>query len=208
MKDLIVLVADSDQKVLIEALLRKLISIQLIDKIAFDVYKHPMRDSGNFANSPEFLRKYLKDYRSAIVILDFEGSGAEHKFGSKTYAEKDLEARLRNNRWEKCAAVIIQPEIEMWIWANFISLSFAIGWKRKEQGVDLHSWLVKNGWLSAPKNKPIRPKECYEKVLEKCKTPKSSSIFRKIAETVSFENCTDESFVKFLSILKEWFKKN
>ena len=208
MKDLVVLVADSDQKALIETFINRLIRTNVISTITFEVIKNPMRDSGNFNDSPDFLRHYIRNFRFAIVLFDFEGSGAEAKFNNRTDAESNLEKRLVRNGWKnKSAVIVIEPEIEIWLWAKKYSVAHAIGWKEKEQGFPLHRWLEINGWLSPAKTKPSRPKEYYEEVLKRINVPRSSSIFSKIADSVSYNNCTDESFQKFLNILKNWFSK-
>jgi hypothetical protein len=208
MKDLIVLVADSDQKALIETFIKRLIRTNAISTITFEVIKNPMRDPGNFNDSPDFLRHHIRNFRFAIVLFDFEGSGANAKFNNRTDAENDLEKRLARNGWKnKSAVIIIEPEIEIWLWANKYSVANAIGWKGKEQGIPLHKWLEINGWLSTGKTKPFRPKECYEEVLKRINVPRSSSIFSKIADSVSYNGCIDESFQKFFNILKNWFSK-
>ena len=53
--------------------------------------------------------------------------------------------------------------------------------------------------------KPVRPKEAAEAALRKVRRPRSSNIYRKLAEVVSLQLCTDPAFLKLKSILQNWF---
>ncbi|MFB3133348.1 MAG: hypothetical protein ACE10K_12585, partial [Rhodothermales bacterium] len=53
--------------------------------------------------------------------------------------------------------------------------------------------------------KPQRPKEAVEAVLRATDTPRSSSLYRQLAQKVSLNRCDDPAFLKLKSTLQEWF---
>lgn len=66
-------------------------------------------------------------------------------------------------------------------------------------------WLESLGFWRASTPKPSRPKEAMEAVLRRNRKPRSSSIYRGLAEKVSFQRCTDRAFVKLADCLRRWF---
>ncbi len=55
-------------------------------------------------------------------------------------------------------------------------------------------------------DKPMKPKEAFEKALTLCKTPRSSDIYRNIAQNASYSKCTDAAFQKLRTLICKWFK--
>lgn len=205
-KDLIVLVADKDMQVAIQSLLRREKSLESrgIGGIRGDVFVHSEHDPSCCGKAQDFLRPFLKAYSHALVIFDFEGSGQEKKHTASELTH-DLEARLRSNGWndDRAAVVVIEPELEAWVWSSSPEVAKRLGWK-VERG-DLRVWLQSEEFWPADTAKPPRPKEAVEHVLKTVKRAKSSDIYGKIAERVSLRGCQDNSFQRFISILQRWF---
>lgn len=102
------------------------------------------------------------------------------------------------------AAIVIDPELENWVWGHSPHVATALGWTDKEQGI--REWLLEEEFLAeATQAKPSRPKEAMEAVLRHVRRPRSSAIYRAIASTVSLAGCNDPSFVKFRQALHGWF---
>lgn len=69
---------------------------------------------------------------------------------------------------------------------------------------DLRAWLESRDFWRAAAPKPTRPKEAMEAVLRHNKKPRSSAVYRGLAEKVSFKRCTDRSFLKLTACLQRW----
>lgn len=201
MTDLIVVVADSYQERVMEALLPRVPVSSGTRKFSFDIIKNPAHDSGSYNDSHELLRAFIHKYRFALIIFDFEGCGAEHL--SREEIENNVHAHLNVSGWEgRNAVVVICPELENWMWQNNIHVQNAIGWEGAET---LYDWARRVQHLKPGQNKPDRPKEALEDALRTADTSKSASIYKKIAEKVSYRGCQDISFLKLIEQLKTWF---
>jgi hypothetical protein len=206
MKDLIILVADQDIEFLIKGVLPRIHrSNHRIQKFSFDVFKHPGRDPGCLNEAHEFLRGFTNQYRNAMVVLDFEGAGDTEK-KNRTGFERIIEKNLHKNGWnnDNSTAIVIAPECENWIWVKDQHLKPAINWKDSKTAIDS----IEEHGFKTLNNKPVRPKEAFEYVLKQVNTPRSSSIFKKIAERASINQCTDPAFSKMIEKLTDWFGDN
>ena len=134
-------------------------------------------------------------------MLDREGSGDDTR---REDIETNIENRLAANGWEKrSAAIVVDPELEIWTWSDSPEVPQALGWTTGFP--DFKEWLVSEGHLRPGDVKPHRPKEAVHAVLRHTRKRRSSSIFHQIAANVSFQRCTDPAFEKFRSVLQGWF---
>jgi len=60
---------------------------------------------------------------------------------------------------ERAAAVVPDPELEVWVWVESPELIRVIGWR---EGDDVKAWVAERGLAGEPK--PERPKEAWESV--------------------------------------------
>lgn len=203
MKDLLVLTADQDACLAIQAIINKIPVIEKISNINFNIFKHPHRDAGVLNHAIEFVRPYLNDYRYILVMFDYEGCGHESK--QKNIIESEMEKKLSENGWDgRNACIIFKPELEIWLWVNRKHILNLIDWKESNS---IDSWLKSKGFLlNEQTQKPERPKEAFASLLKQQKIPRSSSIFVKLAEQASYQQCLDPSFIKFISVIRKWFK--
>lgn len=199
-RDLILLVADKNIEYTVRGLLTRPKALG-VRAITFDVLPHPERDPGCLLRAPEFLQSFEGKYRHALVLLDLEGSGRGTE--PRAVLEEDLEARL-SKAWDmRAAAVVMAPELEAWLWSDSPHVEEVLGWHGRKPG--LRSWLRDQGFLTGPEPKPGRPKEAVEEALRVARKPRSSALYRQLAERVSFRRCTDPAFGKFLQVLRQWF---
>jgi hypothetical protein len=202
MKDLVVSVADSYQEKVMEALLPRIPISSGTRAFSYELIRNLGNDPGSYNDSHDLLRSYSKDYHYALVVFDYEGSGIE---GEKTReeGERDVEKLLAINGWnQRNAVIIIEPELENWMWIDNRHVHDAIGWERPES---LYNWARDKSLMSISDSKPTRPKETLEEALRISGTSKSSAIYKKIAANVSYKRCTDPAFLKLLAKLQEWF---
>lgn len=200
-KDLLLLVADKDAELSISALLGRPQALG-IRPITFDTFRHPNRDAGCYSDAHEFLRSFHGDYRYALVTFDKHGSGQDAAPNAEI--ESVVDTRLRQNGWpNNSATVVIDPELEIWVWSDSANVDAALGWCGHNP--NLRQWLINKGYVTATNPKPQDPKMVFELALREVRRPRSASVFQELAGNVGFSRCTDLSFSKLKSILQAWF---
>lgn len=199
MKDLIVLVADSQMRAATEQLLTREQALGIATP-SFDVVVHPERDAGVFGKCQDFLRPFHRLYRFTLVMFDREGCGSpETVQGIQQIVQKRLDAAgwLGRNQ-----IVVIDPELEIWVWADSPHVSRSLGLP----GEQLKEILAR--YQRDENQKPKDPKAAMEEALKKSRLPRSSAIYANLAATVTLKNCRDASFLHFKSTLVEWFGRS
>ncbi|MEO5358155.1 MAG: hypothetical protein H7844_12785 [Nitrospirae bacterium YQR-1] len=199
MKDLFILVADKNMEYTFNGILERKDSLKIRD-ITFYVQGHKLRDPGVYKGAHEFLKIYIGQYNYALVVFDREGCGCDDTASEIAYV---VQTNLNSNGWENRSKVIVlDPELEIWIWSDSPEVAQCINWDHKE----LRDWLAQK-YLTTDSTKPAKPKEAFEEALRVKKIPRSSSIYRKLAERVSFKRCEDSAFKEFTGTLQQWFPR-
>lgn len=199
--ELIILVADKNMEFAVKGILSRFHALG-IREVAHAIHVHPENDPGCLLRGHLFLSLFVNQYAHALIVLDREGSGQERS--SRETLESELEERLNQSGWDnRAAAVVIDPELEMWVWSDSPHVDSVLGWEGKEPA--LRSWLQERKYLQEGRIKPGRPKEAMEQALRTARKPRSSSIYQQLARKVSLERCTVSSFVKLKTILQGWF---
>ena len=144
-------------------------------------------------------------YHHALVVFDWEGCGSP---SSREEIEAELEDDLWRNGWnERARAVVIDPELEAWVWAGSRAVAEALGW-----GPDytrLRSWLTTEGLWGEGSPKPGRPKTAMLRAMRSAppstRRRRSPRVFGEIAASVSLRNCQDPAFQKLKYTLQAWY---
>ena len=198
-KDLVVLVADRDQEQTVSTLLTKRpqsLGIQEMS-IDLDILRHPNRDPGVFKQAGRFLSVFAQQYQHALVLIDAEWGGL-----SVEQIEEKIQDDLNKNDWEGRSAVIaINPELEIWVWAQSPHVPRLLGmdWEGiKNLGHQMGYW--QEGAI-----KPSRPKELLMEVLRRTGKRRSARLYQQLAQKVGLKRCRDSSFRRFCEILRQWF---
>ena len=202
-KDLIVLTADPQMQRTVETLLGNRQRALGIPGISFDVQRHPHRDSGCRTASEGILRPLRNEYRKAMTVFDFDGSGARNATASEL--EIELERQYELAGWERgqVAFIVIEPELEAWLFGtSYAHLQRAVNWSQSEP---INEWLAARGYMVAGNAKPSDPKGAIEAILKLEKMPLSADLFAELARRVSLNRCQDRAFQKFRNILRRWF---
>lgn len=200
-RDLVLLVADGTMEATCRGLLSRPEALG-IRRVTFTIVPHPERDPGVFLRGPELLRSFRGRCRRALAMFDHEGSGREDR--APEDLEEDLVSRLALD-WgeERCAAIVLVPELEIWWWSDSPHVAEVLGWGGRDQA--LRTRMVEEGYLNRGETKPDRPKEAVEKALWIAREPQSSALYRELAEQVSLRRCEDPAFARFCEILRSWF---
>ena len=200
-QDLIVVVADADAKQAVAGMLRRPESLR-IRPIQFQVDRYSVRDPGCCRTSHKYLRSFIRQFDHAIVMFDRHGSGRD--IASREEIETAVERQLAINGWkERSAAIVCDPELEIWVWSDSPEVEEVLGWRGKQP--TLGEWLVAEGHCNAGTAKPGDPKEAMRQSLRAVGKSPSASQFRDLAGRVGFARCTDPAFLKFKQTLQLWF---
>jgi len=200
--DLILLAADKQMEEALRGILSRPQALE-IRRITFDVFRHPGHDAGCREDAHDFLRPFHTRFHHALVLFDYHGCGASH-LSSPEEVRQDVENKLRQSGWDdRARCVVIDPELEVWVWSDSSEVDRCLDWTQSPKS--LRDWLEEKGHWPSNTSKPPDPKEAVEAALKEVKKPRSSALFRELAESVSLQRCEDEAFQRFRNILSTWF---
>lgn len=201
--DLIVLTADKNTHFALEGLLSRpeALGIRPFQENV-RILVHPRRDPAVRRESHSFLRPFLRQASYCLSVFDREGSGGEDR--PREELERTVQANLDANGWEgRSSVVVIDPELEVWVWANCPQVDAVLGWPSR--GRNLGEWLADRGFQSGAGGKPAQPKAAVEAALRESGTSRSSALYRDLARQVDFRRCADPAFAKLRNTLAAWF---
>lgn len=200
--DLVVLAPGKDERETFDALLSSRWKSLGIRQIRYQILVHPRRDSGCLREAPEVLEPFVARANRALVVFDHEGSGREAD--PPDQVADSLRARLARAGWgERAEVLVLQPELENWVWSDSPHLDQVAGWSGRNP--PLRQWLRNQRLGPVGHPKPPRPKECFEQALRHVGMPRSSALYRRLAEQVSLERCADPAFSRFRELMRGWF---
>lgn len=199
MKDLAVLVADKNMDFTLRGVLARPEALG-IRRVDYDIKTHAGRDGGVRTSGPETLALLKSQFRNGLLMLDWEGSGAET--GNSIELENGLDARLADLWGNGAKAIVIDPEVDSWVWGSAHSISEVLGWREPRQ---IRAWLADQGYQLDPNGKPLRPKEAFEKVMAFLSEPRSSTLYEKVTSRISLARCVDAAFNRLKATLQDWF---
>jgi hypothetical protein len=201
-RDCVILVADLDTENALKGLLSRPGSLGC-RRFDFELYRHPRRDPGVRLESASFLRAFSNSHSRAIAILDRHGSGADLMAAEQI--EVELEAQLKTDWQTNAVAIVIDPELESWVWSDSPEVDQQLGWGG--QSPTLGDWLLTQGLVHALNAKPKDPRTAFERALRQMRKPKSAFIFESLGKSVSTRRCSDRAFVKLRDTLALWFPR-
>ena len=198
--DLVVLAADKNMEFLLRAGFDRPEALG-IRPIGVRIQVHPFSDGGVRTSGAAVLSHLSRQYDHAIMILDFEGSGASE---SAIDLELNLDTQLARSWQNRAKAIVIEPELESWVWGSDNALKQMLRWN---ESTGIRKWLNENDFSFSDEGKPDRPKEAFESVLRQLKRPRSSALYRRVGSRISLENCNDPAFRRLRDQLREWYPK-
>lgn len=203
-KSLVVLTADRNAQFAIRGILSryKSLGIRQLGQDAVDYITHPEKDPGVLRSSRDLLALYRNSHTHALAIMDREGCGRESLTAEAL--ENQIEDSLRLGGWEgRAAAVVIDPELDVWVWADSPHVEKEIRWAG--QAANLRAWLDEKGFAFNAAGKPLRPKEALAAACLNVHQARSSALYKSLAEKVSLARCTDRAFMRLKATLQAWF---
>jgi len=203
MKDLVVVVPDSNTEQTLYGLLERHKALQ-IRRIEYRILVHPERDPGVLQRGASLLAEIdaLNSFRYALLIFDREGCGKETLTPSEL--EQQVQQQLDASGWQgRSAVVVIDPELESWVFSTspHVVDVFAEG--------DAEAFKrVVESFPKTPLGKPQKPKEAVEKLLRQKAIVRSSALYKELASRVSLKGCVDPAFQRLCAILRSWFPQD
>ena len=201
MKDLVSVVADKQIRATLEALLLRRRALG-IGPVEAEILLHPNHDPGCYARPADLLRGYRQAAEHALIVLDHAWDGVPVTSGAEL--EALIEEKLEQAGMADWAVpVVIEPELEAWVFSNSPHVPEVLGWKG--------SWSAfrkaldeQNLWTAADA-KPADPKAAIQYVLGRTGKSRSASLFRRLARRVNTAGCQDRAFRRLKELLQGWF---
>lgn len=159
------------------------------------------RDSGCYHDPTPFLRPYRRDAHHACVLLDRAWEGVPAKPATDLEADVDRELRQLGAAWAK--GIVIDPELEAWLFRRSPRLDEKVGWR--DRSPTLTEALADNGMWPTDAAKPADPKATIEWAMQQGGVIRSSSVYRELAGVLGTRDCTDAAFDRFRTMLQGWF---
>ena len=207
MRDLVILTADSTMTHVLRAFFKRQHFEQSLGCGVIDIdpeteilHIPSFTDGGLHTHAHELLRSYLTSHQHALVLLD-------KQFGGERPAEivrDDIAGNLRRNGWNdeshKALVIVIDPELEVWLWQDSPNVEHAIG-----APIGLRDRLKEQGDWPEAHPKPLKPKETLQSQIKANRAGPPTQAYCRIASTVSPKRCQDPSFQDFRDQLRAWF---
>lgn len=152
MRDLVLLVPDKNTESTIRGALGRHQALG-IRQVGFEILVEQGRDGGVRRRGAQVLNVVRNQYSHAAIVLDYEGSGAEV---SPAELEAQLDNALSDSWGGRAKAIVIQPEVDVWMWGAETHLRSTMDWEF-DQGI--RAWLITQGFEFRDDGKPVRPKE-------------------------------------------------
>ena len=167
--------------------------------MTFDIFPHSGHDPGVYREAGAFLATFTDQYRYALVLLDVAWEGSP---GNVATIEQTIQADLDRHGWQGRSAVIaIDPELEVWVWANSPHVPTELGMTWQQ----IRELAEQKGYWPPDAAKPAHPKELLEDVLYRARKRRSSALFMRLARCVGLAVCQDAAFMRLRQTLQAWF---
>ncbi len=174
-----------------------------IRNIEFTITRHPNRDPGCRRQAASTTRGYVHDHQYALVLFDKEGCGDEG--AERRCIQGAVEEDLSRNGWEnRSKVVVIEPELETWVWSTSPNVSKVLGWNEGTRV--LRNWLRQQHLWPDGEAKPPDPKSALQRaMMEKGHRRPTVATFMALSRNVGLNACEDPAFQEMRDTLQEWF---
>lgn len=157
MKDLVIIVADKNTQFALKGALNRPESLG-IRPVEFEIRVHPGRDGGVRKSGPEMLALDCRRFQHGLLVLDIEGCGSE--LPNATALEAQLNHRLEAKWAGNGKAIVIEPEVDVWVWGSDNAVETIIDWPT---GQGIRDWLRSRNFHSTPIKNRSAPKKRWRK---------------------------------------------
>lgn len=198
--DLVVVVADGGIEQAIRGILDRPAALGIRPLIGLEFPKFKPLDGGAFAKGHEIAALYRDTHTHALVVFDLAFDRPAGTSAQKL--EADLDARLSEVWGPRARCIVIEPELEAWVWSDSPHVATELGW---DSLANLRRFLEGHGLWTPGTAKPADPKEAYLRAIRAKRIQQSNATFRQLAGRVSVSRCQDRAFNRLVQTLREWF---
>lgn len=199
--DLVILVPCNPLRLVVATLLERHQSLQ-IRRVDFRIYNHPESDPGCCQGSAGYLRPFLPTHACAMVLFDKQGCGREAV--ETPDLERTVREQLAREGWdERADVIVIDPELEVWVWSDSPEVERCLGWEGRRPS--LREWLGQKGLWEPGSAKPSDPKAAMKLALQESHKGPQAAAFARLARSVGLRRCSDRAFLRFREVLRRWF---
>jgi len=197
-RDLVLLVPDKNTEYTLRGALSRPQALG-IRQIDFEILVEQGRDGGVRRRGIQVIEGQSSRFSHALVILDYEGCGSNVPASG---LEQQLDAGLSDKWGDRGKAIVIEPELDIWMWGADSHLRAMLDWTFPE---DVRAWLVSESFVFDADGKPERPKEALEAACKRAQTPRSSARYEQVARRISLTKCKDPAYQRLRVSLVTWF---
>jgi hypothetical protein len=207
-RSLVVLAADGTMEAVLREFFKKGIDRTLgcaaIDiDLRRDIFHSPLHtDGGLHKEAHKILQSRANEYEHALVVLD------QHFGGDRPAIEvrDEILGNLRAFGWdERAEVVVIDPELEVWLWQDNPNVEKALRHPREKTSKSLREQLRDEKLWPDGQLKPDAPQATFDRVRQRNKAGARFGVYVQIAGSVSVKGCKDPSFLHFANTLRAWF---
>mgnify|MGYP000871502458 CR=1 FL=1 len=198
-QDLAIVVADKNMDFALRGILSRPKALG-IRGIRHRTIPHSGRDGGVRTSGPALLAVQERDFEHGLLLLDFEGSGSI--LNDAVALEAELDKALVSTWGDRAKAIVIEPELDSWVWGSDNLLRDVLEWKESET---IRDWLRSRNFQFSEHGKPERPKEALDQLMRHVHQPRSSSLYQEITHRISLTRCVDPAFRRLKDTLARWF---
>ena len=207
MSDLIILTADGNMEALMKGLMSKIVKVETVNPFTMEIKSITGADPAMRNRVVEFARPLIGKFKKIVIMLDFEGSGANI---TPQALQTTISQQLAVNGWNKenHHVVVFEPECDAWLWVAEAQMRATFKSPRgKVMEEGFRSFLIKKSF-ELKDTKPSRPKEAIEAICKELLISRTSSLYEKLAANASYKDCTDPAFLAFITQIRNWFAED
>lgn len=161
-------------------------------------------DGGVYKHAHRILEPKLATHRHAVVCLDRKAKGLP----PAGRIRGNIASNLRASGWprERTAVIVIDPELERWLWLDHPICEQAFGYDRSSYGRSMRSMMEEQGQWRATDEKPHdcdsalawagrrRGRKCWP-----------AHVFKSMLSMAPVDLCVDPAFLQLRDTLQRWF---
>ena len=169
-----------------------------------DLFRVPGHtDGGIWKHAGNNLRLFRDKYQRAVIILDADFKphpGAD-------VLRRDISAAMIQSglKTEQFAVIVIEPELEAWLWSPNLNVALAFGHKDFDQ---LRGALERERLWNPGEPKPTDLKRARDRAARLGGKKTGGQIFKGVFSKISSracERCVEPGFVAMRAALQDWF---
>ncbi len=151
----------------------------------------------------EIVRTVSRHYGRFLLVWDYEGSAQQARGVAPSRAQGIVQSQLNTlGMRDRAKAVVIAPELEIWLWSDLDAVAKALGQPRTQIDSLLNALAQKERLTP-----DAQPKETLKRLASLCNDRADSSLYERITKQAKLDAWLREhwSFKSLVRALRRWF---